>query len=160
MWVHLFPSGELQKSIRVRCGVQPGPGPHMGLSCSLLLLHPPATPMGKSDKPLEVGAGWEAGKGRASHTWHTRKLICKSALGTTSECSLWGRLCASPLSGLVLHQPGFLPGGKGAGKAFSQKSHHHCALAQHARLFQPNPSHPFSLYIFLIGQGGFLGLLF
>lgn len=67
------------------------------------------SPSGQS--PCEVRAA--AGRGRASHAWHPRKLPCKSALGVSSkyflceqmQISLWG----SPLSGLVLHQPEFLP---------------------------------------------------
>lgn len=48
---------------------------------------------------------------------------------------------------------------RGAEKAFSQKSHQF-ALTQHARLFQPNPTYPFSFYIFLNRSGRFLGFVF
>lgn len=100
------------KSDKVRCGVQPEPGYHTGLSCSC---HP-------HGEVRQSPWRWEAGKSRASHTWHTRKLICKSALGTTSECFFWGSLCGSPLPGLVLHRPGLLPGGKeGLRKPFPKR---------------------------------------
>ena len=66
-------------------------------------------PTGMQAKPLRGG-----GKGRASRAWRAREMICKPALGASSkyflceymQISLWG----SPLSGLVLHRLGFLPG--------------------------------------------------
>lgn len=73
------------------------------------------------------------------------------------QISLWG----SPLSGLVLYWPKFLPGvERGLRKPFSQKSNISLLLHSMQCHFNLTQATPFSFPFFLIGQEGFLVLFF
>lgn len=137
----------------------------MGPSWSPLLpVVPPVTPLrGRQAKPRRGGEQrWQQGNAEphalgtpgspfaSLHLEHLQSIFfvnkCKSASGE------------SPLSGLVLHQPEFLPGvEEGLRKPLPKRVTPICSDTAH-KAVPAQPKLPFSLALFLIGQGVFWGL--